>query len=190
MGDSRRPQTTQFDMVQAFDMLARMAILPLRANDHIDIGPANYVGAAIVKIHQMEKPHYRIYHLSSGTGSQTYRELTDSLATQGGWGKPGYWPWLGRPFSGTVNWLAFKAGAIGYGASLLKVFWPYLDSHPVFYTSRVVEEVVEEPGNFSSYAYPLLQFSRTNHFKYPAKPWPAEAAGVAVERTSAGSAVA
>jgi thioester reductase-like protein len=190
MGDSRRPQTTQFDMVQAFDMLARMAILPLRANDRIDIVPANYVGAAIVKIHQMEKPHYGIYHLSSGTGAQTYRELTDSLATQGGWGKPGYWPWLGRPFSGTVNWLAFKAGAIGYGASLLKVFWPYLDWNTVFDNSRVVEEMGEAPAKFSSYAYPLLQFSRKNHFKYPAKPWPAEVAGVAVERTSAGSAVA
>jgi thioester reductase-like protein len=190
MGDSRRPQTTQFDMVQAFDMLARMAILPLRANDRIDIVPANYVGAAIVKIHQMEKPCYRIYHLSSGTGSQTYRELTDSLATQGGWGKPGYWPWLGRPFSGTVNWLAFKAGAIGYGASLLKVFWPYLDWNTVFDNSRVVEEMGEAPAKFSSYAYPLLQFSRKNHFKYRAKPWPAEVAGVAVERTSAGSAVA
>src|SRR6516165_7711102 len=83
MGDSRRPETTQFDMVQAFDMLARMAILPLRAHDRIDIVPANYVGAAIVKIHQMEKPHYGIYHLSSGTSSQRYTELTEALAAAG-----------------------------------------------------------------------------------------------------------
>jgi thioester reductase-like protein len=190
MGDSHRPETTQFDMVQAFDMLARMPILPLRADDRIDIVPANYVGAAIVKIHQMENPHYGIYHLSSGRGSQTYRELTDSLATQGGWGKPGYWPWLGRPFSGTVNWLAFKGGAIGYGASLLKVFWPYLDWNTVFDNSRVVQAMGEAPAKFSSYAYPLLQFSRKNQFKYPAKPWPADAASVAAESTSAGSAVA
>jgi thioester reductase-like protein len=190
MGDSRRPETTQFDMVHAFDMLARMPILPLRADDRIDVVPANYVGAAIVKIHQMENPHYGIYHLSSGTGSQTYRELTDSLATQGGWGKPGYWPWLGRPFSGTVNWLAFKGGAIGYGASLLKVFWPYLDWNTVFDNSRVVQEMGEAPAKFSTYAYPLLQFSRKNQFKYPAKPWPADAASVAAESTSAGSAVA
>lgn len=190
MGDSRRPETTQFDMVQAFDMLARMPILPLRADDRIDIVPANYVGAAIVKIHQMENPHYGIYHLSSGTGSQTYRELTDSLATQGGWGKPGYWPWLGRPFSGTVKWLAFKDGAIGYGASLLKVFWPYLDWNTVFDNSRVVQEMGEAPAKFSTYAYPLLQFSRKNQFKYPAKPWTADTVSVAAERTSAGSAVA
>jgi len=37
MGDSRRPETTQFDMVQAFDMLARMPVLPLRPDDKIDI---------------------------------------------------------------------------------------------------------------------------------------------------------
>jgi thioester reductase-like protein len=188
MGDSRRPETTQFDMVQAFDMLARLPILPLRADDRIDIVPANYVGGAIVKIHQMDKPNYGIYHLSSGTGSQTYRELTDALATQGGWGKPGYWPWMGSPFSGTVNWLAFKGGAVGYGASLLKVFWPYLDWNTVFDNSRVKQEMGEAPAKFSDYAYPLLEFSRKNKFKYPAKPWPGDAGGVAVN--SAGSAVA
>ena len=83
MGDSRRAETTQFDMVQAFDTLARLPVLPLRPDDKIDIVPANYVGAAIVKIHQMEKPNYGIYHLSSGTGSQTYKELTDALAAAG-----------------------------------------------------------------------------------------------------------
>jgi nucleoside-diphosphate-sugar epimerase len=172
MGDSLRPETTQFDMVQAFDTLARFPVLPLRPNDRIDIVPANYVGAAIVKIHQSEKPSHSVYHLSSGTGAQTYKELTDALAEKGGWSKPSYQPWLGGPFSGTVNWLAYKGGAVGYGASLLKVFWPYLDWNTVFDNSRVVTEMGEAPATFSSYAYPLLQFSRTHKFKYPAKPWP------------------
>jgi thioester reductase-like protein len=175
LGDSTRPETTQFDMVQAFDTLARFPILPLRPNDQIDIVPANYVGAAIVKIHQMSSPSFGIYHLSSGTGSQTYKELTDALATQGGWSRPSYQPWMGGPFSKTVNWLAFKGGAVGYGASLLKVFWPYLDWNTVFDNSRVVHEMGESPAKFSAYAYPLLQFSRANKFKYPAKPWPASA---------------
>src|SRR5246127_317277 len=177
LGDSRRAETSQFDMVQAFDTLARFPVLPLRPNDKIDIVPANYAGAAIVKIHQMEKSNYGIYHLSSGTGAETYKELTDALAEIGGWSKPSYQPWLGGPFSKTVNWLAFKGGAVGYGASLLKVFWPYLDWNTVFDNSRVVQEMGEAPAKFSSYAYPLLQFSRKNKFKYPAKPWPAEAAG-------------
>ncbi len=185
MGDHRRPETTQFDMVQAFDTLARFPVLPLRPNDRIDIVPANYVGAAIVKIHQSDKPSHSIYHLSSGTGSQTYKELTDALAEQGGWAKPSYQPWLGSPFSGTVNWLAYKGGSIGYGASLLKVFWPYLDWNTVFDNSRVVREMGEAPAKFSTYAYSLLQFSRKNKFTYPAKAWPGGA-----ESSFAGSTVA
>jgi thioester reductase-like protein len=177
MGDSGKPETTQFDMVQAFDMLARLPVLPLRPTDKIDIVPANYVGAAIVKIHQMEKPNYGIYHLSSGTGSQTYQQLTDGLAAAGGWGKPSYQPWLGGPFSKTVNWLAFKGGAVGYGASLLKVFWPYLDWNTVFDNSRVVQEMGVAPAKFSAYAYPLLKWSRENRFKYPAKGWPEDRGG-------------
>ena len=174
MGDDQRAATTQFDMVQAFDTLAHFPVLPLRPNDRIDIVPANYVGAAIVRIHQSPNPNHTIYHLSSGTGSQTYKELTDSLAEQAGWSKPIYQPWLGGPFSSTVNWLAFKGGAVGYGASLLKVFWPYLDWNTVFDNSRVVAEMGVAPAKFSTYAYPLLKFSRENRFKYPAKPWPAE----------------
>lgn len=186
MGDSQRAATTQFDMVQAFDTLARFPVLPLRPDDRIDIVPANYVGAAIVKIHQSSKPNHTIYHLSSGAGSQTYKELTDALAEQGGWSKPIYQPWLGGPFSSTVNWLAFKGGAVGYGASLLKVFWPYLDWNTVFENSRVVGEMGEAPARFSTYAYPLLKFSRENKFKYPAEPWPSD--GEKPAATVAGSA--
>src|SRR6202048_476395 len=35
LGDSRWPQTTQFDMVQAFDVIARLPGLPLRPDDRI-----------------------------------------------------------------------------------------------------------------------------------------------------------
>src|SRR5262249_35105442 len=60
LGDSRRPETTQFDMVQAFAMLSRMKVLPLRPNDRIDIVPANYVGKAIVTIHQKPEAKHGI----------------------------------------------------------------------------------------------------------------------------------
>jgi thioester reductase-like protein len=186
MGDSRRAETSQFDMVQAFDLLARLPVLPLRPHDKIDIVPADYVGKAIVTIHQKEQPVYGIYHLSAGTGSQTYKELTDSLAEAGGWRRPIYVPTFGRPFSATVNWLASRGGAVGYGASLMKVFWPYLDWNTVFDNSRVVAELGESPAKFSSYAYPLLKFSRENKFRYPAKPWPSSVS--APSKTVVGSA--
>ncbi len=187
MGDSRRAETSQFDMVQAFDLLARLPVLPLRPHDKIDIVPADYVGKAIVTIHQKEQAAHGIYHLSSGVSSQTYMELTDSLAEAGGWRRPVYVPSFGRPFSATVNWLANRGGAVGHGASLMKVFWPYLDWNTVFDNSRVVAELGESPAKFSSYAYPLLKFSRENKFRYPAKPWPF-AASAPAPKTVAGSA--
>jgi thioester reductase-like protein len=178
MGDSRRPETSQFDMVQAFDVLARLPILPLRPNDRIDIVPANYVGKAIVTMHQKDRPAHVVYHLSSGEGSETYRQLTDALATSGGWRRPTFLPSFGKPFSATIERLAHRAGAVGHGASLLKVFWPYLDWNTVFDNSRVVAELGEAPAKFSSYAYPLLKFCRTNKFRYPATPWPSLASAV------------
>jgi len=82
-------------------------VLPLRPTDRIDIVPADYVGKAIVHIHQKAVARYPRYHLSSGAGSQTYRELTDALAQAGG-SRPTYLPSLGGTFSGTVNWLSHK----------------------------------------------------------------------------------
>jgi len=187
LGDSRRPETTQFDMVQAFDTLSRLPVLPLRPHDRIDIVPANYVGKAIVTIHQKAEPAHGIYHLSSGTGSQTYVELTDALAAAGNWRRPTYLPMFGGAFSGTMNWLANRSGSLGYGASLLKVFWPYLDWNTVFDNSRVVAELGEAPAKFSTYAYPLLKFSRENKFRYPVKPWP-DATGKVIPVVAAESA--
>jgi nucleoside-diphosphate-sugar epimerase len=187
MGDSRRAETSQFDMVRAFDVLARFPVLPLRADDRIDVVPANYVAKAIVTIHQKAEPRHGIYHLSSGEGSQTYREITTALAVAGGWRKPSYLPSLGRPFSATVDRLSKGDGAVGRGASLLKVFWPYLDWNTVFDNSRVVTELGEAPAKFTTYAYPLLKFSRENKFRYPAKPWPASIS-TTEKTTVAGSA--
>jgi nucleoside-diphosphate-sugar epimerase len=187
LGDSRRPETSQFDMVQAVHFLARMPVLPLRPQDKIDIVPANYVGKAVVTIHQKDMPGYGIYHLSSGQGSQTYAELTEAIAQAGGMRRPLFWPWLGETFSRTVNWAANRKGAVGHAGSLLKVFWPYLDWNTVFDNSRVVAELGEAPAKFSTYAAGLLKFSRENHFRYPTKPWPANAS---VEKTAVGRASA
>ncbi len=182
LGDSRRVETSQFDMVRAFHVLAQMPVLPLRPHDKIDIVPANFVGKAIMTIHQKDAPGHGIYHLSSGMGSQTYLELTDAIAQAGGMRRPVFSPWLGGPFSSTVNWVAKRSGAAGYGASLLKVFWPYLDWNTVFDNSQVVAELGEAPVKFSTYAYPLLKFSRDHKFRYPAKPWPPNAT---LEKTAA-----
>jgi thioester reductase-like protein len=185
-GDSRRAETTQFDMVQAFSVLASLPVLPLRPSDRIDIVPADYVSKAIVNIHQKDAPKYPRYHLSSGTGSQTYRELTDALAQATHSSPPKYLPALGGAFSGTVNWLSHRKNNLGRGASLLKVFWPYLVWNTIFDNSRVVEELAGEThAKFSSYAQSLLKFSRENKFHYPARPWPSQNA---IVQTASGAA--
>jgi thioester reductase-like protein len=179
LGDSRRAETTQFDMVKAFVFLAGLPALPFRPDDRVDIVPADYVSDAIVTLHQKAQPAHEIYHLSSGTGSQTFKELTDALSAAQKKMGPVYMPGLERTFSGSVNFLSNRGGGIGHGASLMKVFLPYLVWNTVFDNSRVAAELGRSPEPFSKYSYPLLQFSKENHFAYPYQEWPGEAAGAA-----------
>ncbi|MBI4463617.1 MAG: SDR family oxidoreductase, partial [Acidobacteria bacterium] len=58
LGDSHRAETTQFDMVRAFVLLAGLPILPFRPTDRVDIVPVDFVADSIVALHQKEKPNY------------------------------------------------------------------------------------------------------------------------------------
>ena len=175
LGHSRHAATTQFDMVRAFVLLASMPVLPFRPNDHIDIVPVDFVADSVVALHQKEKPQHDIYHLSAGTGSQTYQQLTDYLAKAQKKSGPIYLPSLEQPFSWLANSLSHAPGAIGHGASLLKVFFPYLVWNTVFDNTRVVTELGRVPAPFSEYCYPLLQFSKEHNFTYPYQEWPSTA---------------
>ena len=66
----------------------------------------------------------------------------------------------------------------GYsGATLLKVFMPYLVWNTVFDNTRVTSELGRRPVPFSGYSFPLLKFSRENNFEYQYQPWPAARGG-------------
>lgn len=177
LGDSRFPETTQFDMVRAFGLLAQMPIIPLQPHWRVDIVPADYVAGAIVKIHQSEKPKYGTYHLSSGRGAQTYKEIVDALGDQGHGVKNRFVPALGSPFSTVVNALSAtpRKWGISPPASLMKVFWPYLVFNTVFDNSRVQEEMGAPPRRFTEYAYELLRFAVDGGFRYDYRPWPKSA---------------
>jgi len=185
LGDSRRAETTQFDMVRAFAFLAGLPVLPLRADDRIDIVPVDYVADAIVTLHQKPRPEHEIYHLASGEGSETYRLVTQALAGARGTMSPMFWPGLERPFGWAVDRLACRRDNLGYGASLLKVFLPYLVWNTVFDNRRAVGELGRAPAPFSSYCFPLLQFARKNHFRYPYLPWRDSAATPPLESAAA-----
>jgi thioester reductase-like protein len=177
LGDSRYPETTQFDMVKAFVFLAGLKALPFRPSDQIDIVNVDFVADAIASLHQKAEPLYDTYHLSSGRDSQTFREVTVALAAAQQTRSPIFLPFFEKPFAGTVNALANRKGSLGYGASLMKVFMPYLVWNTVFDNTRVTAELGKKPVPFSKYSYPLLKFSRDNDFTYHHKPWPAARAG-------------
>lgn len=173
LGDSRRPETNQFEMVRAFVFLAGLPALPFRATDKIDIVPVDYVAGAIATLHEKEKPAHEIYHLSSGVDSETFVQLTDALAKAQGKRGPVYVPGLEGPSTKMINALAGGAGKVGGLARLLKVFLPYLVWNTVFDNRRVIEEIGRRPAPFSQYCYPLLRFSRENNFSYKYRDWPA-----------------
>jgi hypothetical protein len=105
--------------------------------------------------------------------------LTSALATAQQKRAPVFVPVLARPFSGTVNTLANRKGTVAHGASLLKVFMPYLLWNTVFDNTRVTSELGRKPVPFSKYSYPLLKFSRETNFSYRYADWPAQIGGSA-----------
>src|SRR6202453_3525650 len=122
LGDSRHAETTQFDMVRAFVFLAGLPVLPFRPTDKIDIVNVDFVADAVATLHQKDQPKYDTYHLSSGVGSQSFREITRALASAQNKRVPVFVPVVERPFAGSVNFLANRPGAIGEGGALMKVF--------------------------------------------------------------------
>ncbi|HEY1679459.1 MAG TPA: SDR family oxidoreductase [Candidatus Sulfotelmatobacter sp.] len=179
LGDSRHAETTQFDMVKAFVFLAGLPVLPFRPNDRIDIVNVDFVADAIATLHQKDQPKFDTYHLSSGTSSQTFRELTTALAEAQQKRKPVFVPFAEKPFSGSVNFLSSRKGSLSHGAALLKVFMPYLVWNTVFDNTRATSELGRRPVPFSQYSFPLLKFSRENNFEYNYQPWPAARGGTA-----------
>jgi thioester reductase-like protein len=179
LGDSRYPQTTQFDMVRSFVFLAGLPALPFRPNDKIDIVNVDFVADAIATLHVKDKPQFDTYHLSSGRDSQTFRQVTSALSSAQDKRGPVFLPFIQKPFSRVVNSLANRKNAVGHGAALMKVFMPYLTWNTVFDNTRVTSELGRKPVPFSQYSYPLLKFSRETNFTYPYQGWPTKAGGTA-----------
>jgi thioester reductase-like protein len=174
LGDSKRPETTQFDMVRAFDFLSRLPLLPLRPADRIDVVPADWVGRALAALHRRERPAHDTYHLAAGIHSPAYRDITRTLAAERRGREPVYVPALERPFASAVRVLSRRGPhALRRGAALLDAFLPYLVWNTVFDNARVVGEVGSPPAAFPAYCGALLRFARAHHFRYPAAPFPA-----------------
>jgi len=174
LGDATRPETTQFDMVRAFAFLARLPVLPLRADDRIDIVPVDYVSDAIVTLHLQDQTQHVIYHLASGEASQTYSIITAALAEARNKSPPWFWSWLDIPFDWTSRALGSLQGtSVGRAAARMEVFLPYLTYNTVFDNQRVAEALGKKPMAFTDYCHPLLKWSMEHKFQYPYREYPA-----------------
>jgi thioester reductase-like protein len=179
LGDSRRAETTQFDMVRAFVFLAGLPALPLRPRDRVDIVNVDFVADAIAGLHVREHTEFDTYHLSSGREAQTFRQITASLAAAQQKRGPIYLPFAQRTFARSLDLISNRKSSIGHMAALMKVFMPYLSFNTVFDNTRVTAELGRKPVPFSQYSYPLLHFSRETNFTYPYQGWPAQVGGSA-----------
>jgi thioester reductase-like protein len=191
LGDSRRPQTTQFDMVRAFVFLAKLPVLPLDATWRMDIVPANYVGAGIVAVHMQNKPEHDAYNLSTGTASPTYAQIVEAMRKSGHGARHVFLPGMLKTFDKTVDRLMDtpRSWGLAPGASLMKVFLPYLAYDTVFDNTRIQKVLGHAPASFTDYCFGLFKFATEGNFKYPYKPWPADVAQAARDAgTSASSA--
>lgn len=174
LGDSRFAETTQFDMVRAFAMLARLPLLPFHPEWRLDIVPADYVGRAIVTLHQRAQLEHERYHLSSGAASLRYAQIVEQLTLHGRPLRNRFVPGANRAFERAVDLLAAspRSWGVARAASLLKVFLPYLCFDTVFDNTRVVRALAEPPVPFVNYASRLLDFAVDHDFSFPYQPWP------------------
>jgi nucleoside-diphosphate-sugar epimerase len=171
MGDSRFPQTTQFDMVRAFCELAQMPVVPLKGDTRLDIVNADWVGEAIATLHLEQKPKFERYHLSSGTQARTAGDIASALS--GTKMRLRFAPRLGRPFEWGVramNRLPRGNPLQPLGAAM-KVFWPYIVYDTVFDNRRAVEAVGRAPTPFPEYCAGLFEWATEHRYTYPHTEW-------------------
>ncbi len=177
LGDSRFPETTQFDMVRAYCFFADLPAIPIGADIRQDIVNADFVGHAIAAIHVKDDPAYDTYHLSAGASAKTAREVGEALLAETGRRPPRFLTPMQGPFASVVDRLASgPRGKVSLMASLLKVFLPYVTNDVVFDNSRVVEELGESPVPFNEYCAELYAWAKSVRFEYPYVPLPASIA--------------
>jgi nucleoside-diphosphate-sugar epimerase len=178
MGDSRFPETTQFDMVRAYAFFVDLPVVPLDPEARQDIVNADFVGKAIARIHLKPEPKHDAYHLSAGTGAETAMAIAEALSEIRG-RRPIFAPRLVAPFERA---LALAGGTLSHGspvsrmANMLKVFLPYVTNDVVFDNTRVVEETGLRPVPFTAYCGALYRWAKANDFTYPYAPLPEEVA--------------
>ena len=175
MGDSTRPETSQFDMVRAFCVLADLPVVPVRAEARQDIVNADWVGRAIATVHMKAQPKYDIYHLAAGEQSLPAEAIARELAFAVGKRAPRFVGAAEKPFASAAEvMMRFpRKSSVALVGSLLHVFLPYITYDTVFDNTRIVSEIGASPVPFTAYCAELYRWAKKHEFAYPYAALPA-----------------
>ena len=172
MGDSARPETSQFDMVRFYTWMVDAPAVPIAPDTRLDFVPANFVGSAISELFTKETLRWDCYHLSAGEDAKTAREHEAALQAAG-IRTPFFMPGLNAPTMALSGQLAgAPRGMVSLAASLMKVFPPYFSNDVVFDNTRVKTELGYGPAPFTDYVVDLYRWAKEVQFEYPYEPLP------------------
>ena len=170
MGDTRFPQTTQFDMVRIVCWMLDAPAVPCEPATRLDFVPASFVGPAIAKLHVKDTLRWDTYHLSAGDSAVSIQAVRQAFRDSG-IRTPVLAPKLYSSFERISGALSNgPRGTLSLVASLIKVFLPYFTNDVVFDNSRVIEELGERPAPYTDYCVDLYQWAKSVQFKYPYVP--------------------
>lgn len=174
MGDSRFPDTTQFDMARALCALTDLPVLPFFGHTRVDVVNADWVGPAIAELHVREDLVHDTYHLSAGIEARSLGEVSEAIAAALGKRVPRFAGQLRVPFERVMGMLAnLPAGnAAQRLGALLSVFVPYIASDIVYDNERAVEALGTAPVPFTRYGADLYQYAKSVNFEFPYQPLP------------------
>ena len=174
IGDSRIPDTTQFDLVKALCALTDLPVLPFSRDVRLDIVNADWVGASIAELHVREDLTHDTYHLSAGIESRTIGEIAEALSSTLGRRMPFFAGQLAIPFEHAMDALARfpMAGHLHRLAALLSVYIPYMTTDVVYDNARAVVDLQSVPTPFTSYGAALYTYAKSVNFEFPYRPLP------------------
>jgi nucleoside-diphosphate-sugar epimerase len=174
IGDSRFPETTQFDMIRAVCALSELSVLPFEPDVRLDVVNADWVGPAIAELHVREDLARDTYHLSAGTESRTVGEIAEALSSSLGKRVPIFAGRLTRPFEWASQGLARlpRPGRLQRLGALLSVFIPYVASDIVYDNARAVADLAASPVPFTSYGADVYRYAKSVNFEFPYRALP------------------
>ncbi len=174
IGDSRFPETTQFDMIRAVCALSELPVLPFEPDVRLDVVNADWAGTGIAELHVREDLARDTYHLSAGTESRTVGEIAEALSSSLGRRVPRFAGQLTRPFEWASQGLARlpRPGGLQRLGALLSVFIPYVASDIVYDNERAVADLAASPVPFTSYGAAVYRYAKSVNFEFPYRALP------------------